>query len=136
MFHDGDNPLRQIGTGYSGGVITNAVWLPPPSSYVCEIEDVSGANAKRTEDTVMHKKKIGQAIAISVTYKMISVRDCAKLLQAFNPEYLFAEFLDPKAGDYRILEFYVGNRSVPLYNAGLGKWESLSFKIIQRDARK
>lgn len=136
MFHDGDNPLRQIGTGYSGGVITNAMWLPPPNSYVCEIEDVSGANAKRTEDTVMHKKKIGQAIAISVAYKMISVRDCAKLLQAFNPEYLFAEFLDPKAGDYRILEFYVGNRSVPLYNAGLGKWESLSFKIIQRDARK
>ena len=136
MFHDGDNPLRRIGTGYSGGVITNAVWLPPPSSYVCEIEDVSGANAKRTEDTVMHKKKIGQAIAISLTYKMVSVRDCAKLLQAFNPEYLFAEFLDPKAGDYRILEFYVGNRSVPLYNAGLGKWESLTFKIIQRDARK
>lgn len=136
MFHDGDNPLRRIGTGYSGGTITNAVWLPPPSSYVCEIEDVSGASAKRTEDTVMHKKKIGQAIAISLTYKMVSVRDCAKLLQAFNPEYLFAEFLDPKAGDYRILEFYVGNRSVPLYNAGLGKWESLSFKIIQRDARK
>lgn len=27
MFHDGDNPLRQIGTGYSGGVITNTVWL-------------------------------------------------------------------------------------------------------------
>lgn len=22
MFHDGDNPLRRIGTGYSGGVIT------------------------------------------------------------------------------------------------------------------
>lgn len=61
MFHDGDNPLRQIGIGYAGGAITNAIWLPPPSSYVCEIEDVSGANAKRTEDTVMHKKKIGQA---------------------------------------------------------------------------
>ncbi len=55
MFHDRDNFLRQIGTGYSGGVITNAVWLPSPSSYVCEIEGVSGANAKRTEDTVMHK---------------------------------------------------------------------------------
>lgn len=136
MFHNGDNPLRVVGTGYSGGGITNGIWLPPPSSYQCDIEDVSGANAKRTEDTVMHKKKIGQAIAISVTYKMLSVKDCAKLLQAFNPEYLFAEFLDPKAGDYRILEFYVGNRSVPLYNAGLGKWETLSFKIIQRDARK
>lgn len=136
MFHDGDNPLRVAGTGYSDGSITNGIWLPPPSSYQCDIEDVSGANAKRTEDTVMHKMKIGQALAISVTYKMLSVKDCAKLLQAFNPEYIFVEFLDPKMGDYRILEFYVGNRTVPLYNAGLGKWESLSFKIIQRDARK
>lgn len=136
MFRNGDNPLCEAGTKYASGAITDGVLLPPPSSYQCDIEDISGANAKRTEDTVMHKRKIGQAISISVVYKQMSVADCAKLLRAFDPEYLYAKFLDPKLGDYRILEFYVGNRTVPLYNSALGKWTSLTFKLIQRDARK
>lgn len=136
MFVYGDNPIAQVGTRCVNGVITNAISVPIPSTYECAIEDVSNDGAKRTEDTVMQKKMIGQAIAITLAWKYISIQKCSQILRMFNHEYIFVKFLDPTIGDYKILEFYVGNRTVPLYNSKLGKWSNLGFKIIQRDARK
>lgn len=106
--------------------------IPCPSSYHWELDDISASDAGRTEDTVMHKKRLGQVVALQLAWQNIDTVKASTILQAFNPEYLTIRYLDPKAGGYVTSEFYVGNRSVPMYNAELDVWSNVSFKVIKR----
>lgn len=110
------------------GVAFNIV----PSAYVYKLEDVSDSEAGRTEDVVMHKKRIGQVVAIDLEWAGVSIADCSTILTTFNPEYVNITYLDAKAGSWLTAEFYVGNRNAPLYNATLGVWEKVSFSCIKR----
>lgn len=110
----------------------DGVSVPCPSSYVWKLEDVSTPDAGRTEDTVMHKKRIGQLTGIELSWQNISTSKASAILQAFNPEYITVRYLDPMVGGYVTSEFYVGNRSAPMYNAKLDVWSNVSFNIIKR----
>ena len=103
-----------------------------PSAYLYKLEDVSAADAGRTEDTVMHKKRVGQLVGLELSWKNVSTADVAALLRAFNPEYITVVYLDAMRGKYMTSEFYVGNRSAPMYNATLGLWQNVSFNIVER----
>lgn len=103
-----------------------------PSSYVYKLEDISADGAGRTEDTVMDKMRIGQIVGLELSWNNIPTSEVSEILQAFNPEYVTVCYLDAKAGDYVTSEFYVGNRSAPLYNARLGLWSNVSFNLIER----
>lgn len=103
-----------------------------PSSYLWKLEDASAADAGRTEDTVMHKKRVGQLVGLELSWQNISTADVSELLQAFNPEYITVCYLDAMEGKYVTSEFYVGNRSAPMYNAAKGLWSNLSFNLIER----
>lgn len=103
-----------------------------PSSYTYKLEDVSAADAGRTEDTVMDKMRVGQLVGLELEWQNITVAECAALLQAFDPEYINVRFLDLKSGTYKTSEFYVGNRSAPIYSTKLGLVSSLGFNIIER----
>jgi len=120
------NPIRSV-DGFA---------IPCPSTYQWKLEDISASDAGRTEDTVMDKKRIGQAVGIELKWQNVSIEDAAKILEAFNPEYITVCYLDAKEGSYVTSEFYVGNRSAPLYNSALGLWKEISFNIIERDGRK
>lgn len=110
----------------------NGASIPCPSSYTWELEDISASDAGRTEDTVMHKNRIGQVVALNLSWQNISTAKASQILNAFNPEYISVNYLDPKSGGYVTSTFYVGNRSAPMYNATLGLWSNVSFKIIKR----
>lgn len=103
-----------------------------PSSYQWKLEDISASDAGRTEDTTMHKNRIGQVVGLELVWNNVSIEDAAELLQAFNPEYINVTYLDAMEGKYITSEFYVGNRSAPLYNSRLGKWSKISFNLIKR----
>jgi len=103
-----------------------------PSSYLWKLEDVSAPDAGRTEDTEMHKKRIGQIVGIELSWQNISSEVVAELLQTFNPEYIMVCYLNAMYNKYVTDEFYVGNRSAPLYNSRRGLWSSLSFNLIKR----
>lgn len=103
-----------------------------PSSYLWKLEDVSASDAGRTEDTVMHKKRIGQIVGIELSWQNIPTDEVSAILKAFNPEYITVCYLDAMEGGYVTSEFYVGNRSSPCYNARMGLWSSLSFNLIKR----
>ncbi len=120
------NPIRSVDG--------KAVYCP--SSYQYKLEDVSASDAGRTEDTVMHKKKIGQTVGIELSWQNIPTSVCSAILKAFNPEYITVCYLDAKAGDYVTSQFYVGNRSAPLYSAKTGLWSNVSFNIIERSGVK
>lgn len=103
-----------------------------PSSYTWKLEDVSAADSGRTEDTVMQKNRIGQIVGIELAWHNISTADVSEILRAFNPEYITVCYLDAMDGKYVSSEFYVGNRSAPMYSAVKGLWSNLSFNLIER----
>ncbi len=116
------NPIRSV----------DGVAVKCPSSYTWKLEDVSASDAGRTEDTVMDKMRLGQIIGIELSWNNITTAEVSSILKAFNPEYIMVEYLDAMEGKYVTSEFYVGNRSAPLYNSKLGLWQNVSFNIIER----
>ena len=83
----------------------------------------------------MQKKRVGQAASVELGWQNISTEKVSQILQAFDPEYITVEFLDAKKGIFRTSEFYVGDRTAPLYNTRLGLWSSVSFTIIERSGK-
>ena len=130
------NPIWSVvEIDFDGNVIGSAVTdLPVPSSYKYGLNDISGSDAGRAEDLVMNKMRKGQSRTIDLEWKQLTINDCSLVMQTFNPEYLLVTFLDAMAGGWITRQFYVGDRSVPLFNMSKGRWESISFTIIQRDA--
>ena len=120
--YDELNPIRSVDGKY----------IKCPSSYLWKLEDVSAADAGRTEDTMMHKKRIGQVIGIELSWQNITTAEVSELLKAFDPEYIEVCYLDAKEGKFMTSQFYVGNRSAPLDNSRLGVWQNVSFNIIER----
>lgn len=124
-FTSGDNPLKSV----------NGVAVKTPDAeggYTWDLEDVSASDAGRTEDVMMHKKRIGQVDAISLRWSNLTTAEVSTILKAFNPEYITVEYLSPLEGEFVTKEFYVGNRSAPMYSSALNLWGNVSFKIIAR----
>ena len=120
----GYNPIRTV-----GGVAVKA-----PSVYKWKLQDISANDAGRTEDGKMSKMRIGQVVGIDLAWNNVDTETASTILTAFNPEYITVCYLDAKAGDYLTGEFYVGDRSAPLYNAETGLWSNITFSIICRNA--
>lgn len=116
------NPIRSV----------NGQTIKVPSSYVYDLQDISAADAGRTEDTVMDKMRIGQAVKLELSWRALSTSEVARILTVFNPEYITVEYLDAMSGGYRTSVFYVGDRTTPAYNTSLNLWENVSFNIIER----
>lgn len=106
--------------------------IPSPSSFQWEREDLSDSSAGRTEDGKMHKNRIGNKVAVSLSWNNISTAKASQILNAFEPEYVNVRYLDPEIGGYTTKTFYVGNRTAPMYNSQLGLWSNVSFKIIEQ----
>lgn len=118
-----NNPIRSV----------DGNKVPCPSAYQYILQDVSGSGAGRTEDGKMRKERIGQVVGLSLSWNALKTKEISKILKAFDPEYIMVDYLDAKHGGYLKREFYVGDRTAPLYNSELGLWESLSLNIIFRD---
>lgn len=116
------NPLRAI----------NGKAVKCPSVYKYNLQDVSASDAGRTEDTRMDKMRVGQCVKIECEWRNITVAECSAILQAVDGEYMMLDYLDLKKGGFRTSEFYIGDRSAPLYNAKLGIVNNLSFNFIER----
>ena len=124
-FTPGDNPLKSV----------DGVSVKPPDAddgYKWELEDVSSSDAGRTEDVVMHKKRVGQVDAITLKWSRLTTAEISTILKAFNPEYITVEYLSPLEGEFVTKEFYVGNRSAPMYRSDINLWGEVTFKIIAR----
>ena len=105
-----------------------------PASYSCSLKELLSSDSARTEDTTYNKMRLGEYIEISVSYRGMESDDLSILLNYFSDEYISVCYFDPKKNSYKINEFYLGETSVPLYNARLGFWDSFSFTLSQRKA--
>lgn len=102
-----------------------------PSKYEWTINDVSAADAGRTEDGKMHKKRIARKRKLELEWKNKDISVIHDVLVAFAPEYVSVKCLDPLANGYATYTFYSGDQKAPAYNTRLGIW-TLSFNIIEQ----
>lgn len=126
------NPIAWVAAYTGGDIPSSGTAVACPSKYQYQLQDISQADAGRTEDTTMHKLRLGQCAKILLEWQNISGSVASSVLQAFNSEYIAVNFLDPYFNAYRTSIFYVGDRTAPLYNARLGIWSNVSFNIIER----
>lgn len=134
--YDSNNPIRTVGVtqGTMSAITfgTPAKLARAPSSYIWKLEDISAADSGRTEDTTMYKNMVGQVVALELSWTNLGTAEASAILNAFNHEYLYVEYLDLITGGFTTKEFYVGNRSAPAYNVKLDVWQNVTFNLIQR----
>lgn len=116
------NPIRSV----------DGAEVKSPSVYQWDLQDISDSEAGRTEDTVMHKNRIGQCVKLELQWNGIDTATVSQILSVFNPEYITVCYLDAMAGGYVTSVFYVGDRSAPMYNSKLDLWENVKFNLIER----
>lgn len=112
----------------------DGVEMPCPSSFTWGLQDISASESGRTDDTIMHKNRVGQKRILSVAWNGPAFLDASKIAKAVNPEYIEVTYPDLLIGDYTTKTFYVGDRTSPFecWLVGNKRMETLSFDLIER----
>lgn len=69
-------------------ISVNGTAIKTPSSFSWGLQDVSDSASGRTQDTIMHKNRVGQKRKIALGWNNPTKEEAAAILQAFNPEYI------------------------------------------------
>ena len=114
-------------------ITVDGVSIPCPSVFTWGLQDISASESGRTDDTIMHKNRVGQKRKISLQWNAKDRATTAQILQAFNPEYISVKYPDAMSGTDETRTFYVGDRTAPVKYWWVGKqlYESISFDIIE-----
>ena len=115
-------------------ISVNGTAIKTPSSFRWGLQDVSDSASGRTQDTIMHKNRVGQKRKIALGWNNPTKEEAAAILQAFNPEYINVTYPDAMSGTDETREFYVGDRSAPMKMWTVKKkiYSQISFDIIER----
>lgn len=126
-------PIRSVTPANASGVATGVpvTDLPSLAKSDWSKQDLSADGAGRVESGRMLKKRKGKADRLDLEWQMISRADTARVLQAFDPEYILVEYLDAKLGDWRTEHFYTGDMTVTGWTPHLDRWERVSLAIIR-----
>ena len=114
-------------------ITVDGVSVPCPSVFTWGLQDISASESGRTDDTKMHKNRVGQKRKISLQWNVKDRATTAQILQAFNPEYISVKYPDAMSGTDETRTFYVGDRTAQVKYWWVGKqlYESISFDIIE-----
>lgn len=115
-------------------IMVDGAKIPCPSSFTWGLQDISAAESGRTDDTIMHKNRVGQKRKISLAWVAKDWQTTARILRAFNPEYISVRYPDMMSGSYETRTFYVGDRTAPVKYWWTGKKliGQISFDIIEK----
>ena len=110
---------------------------PDPDAITYGLMDVSGSDAGRVEDAgnTMYKMRTSQKRKLSLSWTNPDSAAVSRILQAFNPEYVWLRFFDALEGGWLVREFYVGDRAAPFRSMTLpggAVFSTLSFDVIER----
>lgn len=120
-----------VDTGVSG-----FAELPVPGAMTYGLQDISAANAGRTESTTMMKDRIGKAPKIELTYNNQYTDTITTALSLVKNEYIYILYQDlENGGGYAYGEFYRGDVTAQVYNGVLDVWSSTKFSLIKRDGK-
>lgn len=107
-------------------------WLYPPATAKVSYNDVSSQDAGRTLDGVMHKERIGTCVKIELKWNYVNSATAQAILAAFQPEYIYVQYYDPRTATAQTKYFYAGDRGAGVYNSALDIFESITVNIIEQ----
>lgn len=115
-------------------ITVDGVAMPCPSVFNWGLQDISAGESGRTDDTLMHKNRVGQKRKLGLQWNAKNWPTTSKILQAFNPEYIRVRYPDMMSGVYETRTFYVGDRESPVKYWWVGNKliETITFNIIER----
>lgn len=115
-------------------IIVDGKTFKCPSKLKWKKSDISGSDAGRTDDTLMHKNRVGKKRALSLGWVNLSKQEIHEILVAFDPEYVFVTYWDPLDGKEVTREFYTGDieANVKWWAKGKERYSTLDFDIVER----
>lgn len=108
--------------------------MPPLYKFTWGLQDVSAPNAGRTEDALMHKERVAQKRKLQLSWRVKNWPDTARIISAFNDEYISVTYPDMMSGRYETRTFYRGDISTPvlMWQVNRKLIETVSFDLIER----
>lgn len=105
-----------------------------PAKWRWKKSDVSGSDAGRTDDILMHKNRIGMKRTLSLGWVNLSKSEIHEILKSFEPQYVGVKYWDPLSGKDDIRIFYTGDMAseVKTWARGRERYSSLEFDVIER----
>ena len=115
-------------------IVVDGSEIKDPSVFEWGLQDISAADAGRTDDTIMHKNRVGQKRKIKLAWNNPTPQETASILQAFDPEYITVTYPDAKSGGRETRELYVGDRSASMrsWATTYRRYTQVGFDIIER----
>lgn len=102
-----------------------------PQTMKVAVQDVDFESG-RTADGTMRRNRVGVKRKISLEFPPMSTAEVSKVLNAVSAQFFQVTYLDPVEGRESTRMFYVGDRTVPVYNFALDIWDKLSFDLVER----
>jgi hypothetical protein len=115
-------------------ILVDGSEIKDPSVFEWGLQDISASDAGRTDDTIMHKNRLGQKRKLKMAWNNPTPSEAATILQAFDPEYIMVTYPDAKSGLTETREFYTGDKSAPMraWTARYKRYIQVTFDIIER----
>ena len=112
----------------------NGADMPAPTEMTCTISDIDSSKSGRSADGMMHRDRIAVKRKLQLKWNFLSAADMSKLLNAVKSDFFACTYPDPEAGTNKTLQFYVGDRSTPVYTVknGIVGWSGLEMSFIER----
>lgn len=115
------------------GLDSSTAWIPDPSSLQWGIQSVSDSDAGRDLKGKMHVKLRTRKRKLELSWTGVDFATTSEILQAFNPETFWVEYLDAQTNTRLKKQFYVGDRTAPVHSYAVGhRWyTTVAFNIIE-----
>jgi len=112
----------------------NGTDIPTPSSYDCNIMDISDKDTKRNANGDIIIERIATKRKLELGYKYLNQADLSSLLQLVSSVFFTVEYPDAQEGAMKTGTFYVGDRNNPAfrYVGGSMSWQNIKFNLIER----
>lgn len=115
-------------------ILVDGAEVKDPSTFEWGLQDISASDAGRTDDTMMHKNRLGQKRKLKFGWNNPTPSEASDLLQKFNPEYVAVTYPDAMSGVDETREFYVGDRTAPMrsWAVNFKRYTQITFDVIER----
>ena len=108
----------------------NGVQLPAPMSYSVEYNDLDSEDTGRSEDGMLHRKRVrSKVVKIKVAWEQLTQDKADLILNAIEPASFTVTYY---FGSQQTATMYAGNQTCQLLrvNHGQSKW-NIGFNLIE-----
>lgn len=127
-------PITGANNSYPGSVILDyggshacTVYL---KSLSVDIQDVDLESGRNTNG-VMVRKRVAVKRKLNMTFPPMSSTTLSNILTAVSGVSFDVRYFDPQTNGLKTITAYVGDRSMPIYNATMGRWTDVGFNLVE-----